>query len=1740
MNKLGQFAAACAVVVCAFGASAAGKSSLDYVQDGLVAMWDGHENAGFGSHDAEATKWVDLVGGVEIDLPSWVAVEDHSLYSTGGTSHVASKITSIDGLSSSDEAWTIEIVQQSCGWTATDNYMNLQSVFGTPRGSLGYRQNNEKGFYFFGPSSATQCSLQNWVHATAKVADLHTMSAVVGKDKSTCAIWMDGAKDTVNYNGGWTDNNPTAFSFFGNPRMSICVYAIRVYNRVLSSDEVAANRAVDVTRFVNGEYFTGAGCLVVAGSPVDCGEVSPAYGITNGIAVGTSFTCSAPKSCMDAAGLCAYECVGYEVTTNGFVYVKGADSSFTYIQPDCANGAKLVWQWQQSGIGISLAAGEGGTVSGATGIKQPGDVVAITAEPAAGKRFFRWVGDVDGVADVLSAETTVTMGETPVALTALFGDEIVVAPEGGTTNNLNDAVAIAKDYDTILVKDGTYINKTAAFLAVTKPIAIVSENGKEHAFFRSEKNPSGGKININPAYKGMQVNHEFAVVRGLTFFNFGCDAAQNPQGLGVYLNAGLVEDCVISNTLPNHGASALHVTGGTARRMLITKNNSNNTSKGAGAYLTGGSLLDSVICGNSDGVDGGGVYVNGANAVVRNCQIFSNSTSGSGGGVGLALGLVENCVITNNSGNAGGVYQTGGTLRDCLVKGNKSGYSQKYGGVRSTGGTIENCDVIGNIAYYPVGKQFYKTAGTVKGTTVAEGAQAIPCSSLVEIEDGVTVEDCVFQAPGIEGATELNASDYFGSGDCRIFADKVVGAAPLTVNFEAKCNGATSWGWYFAELGSSTAEKPNFTFVEPGRYTVTLICGAKSGTLDILALPTKTYVGKNGTATFPYDTAAKATPDFQAAHDAVYADDETQGTVEVLADTYKYTGTGDGKSLTPWLLVNKNVMVQGATGNRDDVVFDAQRKVVTTFLFHPKAALKDLTISNGSYSPFSSTMCGGSLYMLGGLVTNCVVSKGYSLMAGNATVFSGQVWDSTFCDGESSTAGGDRYDGGVGVWGKALVANCLVTGGNGGRGGGVSLHHADAVVSNCVIRGNKRAPYGGSGAAVDAGLLTHCVITNNTGAYGGGVYIYGTNAKVRNCLIAKNTTSGAGGGVQIDKGLIENCTVAYNTSASSTRSDELRRVGGTVRNCIFCGKDTPAMKDVSGTGGTITYSCFRADVGVTGTGVLCQDPKLKSPTADDFTPMFDSPAIDKGVEIADVTSDLRGLLRPINGSWDMGCYEMDFTGQLYASFDADKTEGGGLTEVTLSANVTGGRAPYSYAWTIGGETVTTDEEVYTVTLGYGSHTITLVVTDKDGNSADPVVREDLVKIKAPVVYVSTTGSSVWPYDTWERATADWSEAVGAVYATAAVPGKIWVADGTYTVHDSKPCTAPLTDPIELCGTNPACKAILDGQGKYHRVVNVAHAQARVANICFDNCNSGYGTSSDSEPGAGAIALTAGTVSNCVFSGGSGNGAGLVYQKDGLLTDCVIRNHNAGTHTGGDREGGGLHLAGGTAERLVVSGCTDGSAGAVYVVGTSAVLRDSVICNNYTEAGGAIGLVKGVVENCIITNNTSGSGSEGFGVTAGTGGAGAYQIGGTLRNCLIADNRSSGSGDLRGALYVTGASTKAYNNTVWVNTMKNGVTNDVTVASGTLANTLACTVTNVAGTVSHCFVAATDGDPKFKSPKKAAFHLKSSSPCINGGDNSLWDGVADPVDLDGTPRIRNGIVDIGCFEGDQSGLRLIVR
>ena len=1526
-------------------------------------------------------------------------------------------------------------------------------------------------------------------------------------------------------------------------------------------DEVRLRTGASSADWVKAEYQTMAlenyltygsaysyssdGVLVISGSSDAIGSPTPAYGKRTGLTAGAEIPVACPVW-TNETGTAVYSCTGWKLYNGeGEVVDSGAESAFTYVHPSPAAYRRLEWQWTKSGKVPSAA---GGTVSG-TLVYAPGDTVTLTATPAEGYTFFRWTGDI-GNAD--PAEPTVTFtaaSAEPVA--ALFGTQLVVASDGsGDYTSLNAAVAAATDNTTILVRDGTYVNETTGFLAIAKPIKIVSENGCDTTFFRSSKNPNSSNV-IKDLVKGIQVNHALAIVKGLTFFNFGCDGSQNPQGLGVYLQQGLVENCVISNTLPNHGGSALHVAGGEARHLLIMKNTSRDQRNGAGVYMTGGTVTNCVIRNNS-APNGGGAYVDGADAKLLGCTLFSNS--GTGGGVYLASGLVQDCVITNNSGTGGGVYQTDGTLANCLVQKNRASYTQSCGGVYSTGGTIADCTILANTAYDASGRQLRKTAGELRGTTAGEGLHAIPSSDLVSVANGVTVADCALQCPGIAGATLLNASETFGEEAPRIVADKTVGLTNLVVAFSLDGVDAASCAWTFgdgATPASATGLAPTATFTEPGAYTVAATVTTAGGAtldlaLEIHALASDAYVSKAGSATFPYDTPEKATDDLNAAAAAVFADDDFAGTVHVAADTYTYGGADRSKTFAPWILVNKGVRVEGP--DEGVATFDAASKTMNLFLFHPRAVVSGLTFYRGKYG--NNSVYGGNLHMTAGTITNCAFTSGSCPFGGQATMRGGSAYGCTFAGGSLSSSGTDRHAGGLNIEGGTVtVADCLIRNNSGCYGGGLHVNSANAVVTNCVIRGNSAKDCGGGGVTLINGLVTHSVVTNNsTGAAGGGVQMSG--GKLRNCVVAfnKSTNTGSkwgataagtagGGGLNISNGTAENCTFYGDTSASGTRCDELSMSGGTVRNCLFLGTDANAAFDVRKSAGTATHCYFRSEVA--GDGNVTGDAKVKGADAGDFTLLFGSVCLDAGMEVADVATDIRGAPRPVDGNddgtaaWDIGAYEMDFAGQLAASFEADVTTGGGETAVTLTASVSGGTAPYTYTWTIGGETIASSEPTLTYTFGYGSHDVSLSVADATGATSETVTRSGLVQIKAPVVYVSTAGTAKWPYDTWEKATDDWTAALTAVYATDEAPGTVLVADGTYTAHDSDVFTAAIAQPIHFLGTNAACGAVFNGQGNEHKVFSVNHAKALVANLTLSNCKGGYGDNS------GALWLYDGTVSNCVFTGGGGNGGGLVLQMGGLLCDSVLKDHDAGGDAGGDRYAGGLNITGGTAERLVISGNADGTAGGVRVHGATAVLRDSVIRNNTSGDGGAVLVDSGLVENCVISNNTNTA--KAGNLVTDIAGAGATVRGGTLRNCLIVGNRSTGGGaqPTAGSLFVKTGS--AYNNTVWDNTLSTGATNDIYQISGTAKNNIAGVFTTAGGAADGNYA----GDnPGFRDLAAGDYSLRGGSLCKDIGDWTVWGetrrAAKESKDMVGNSRLCGHSVDAGCYEYAARGFTLSFR
>ncbi len=184
--------------------------------------------------------------------------------------------------------------------------------------------------------------------------------------------------------------------------------------------------------------------------------------------------------------------------------------------------------------------------------------------------------------------------------------------------------------------------------------------------------------------------------------------------------------------------------------------------------------------------------------------------------------------------------------------------------------------------------------------------------------------------------------------------------------------------------------------------------------------------------------------------------------------------------------------------------------------------------------------------------------------------------------------------------------------------------------------------------------------------------------------------------------------------------------------------------------------------------------------------------------------------------------------------------------------------------------------------------------------------------------------------------------------------------------------------------------------------------------------------------------------------------------------------------------------------------------------TNSVLEGFRLQNGKANDGG--GSYGGTLNNCVLNGNTAaryGGGSY-FGTlnncvlsgnTANYGG-GAY--GATLNNCTVARNRATGTGG--------GAYTSSLVNTiVWGNSALNAA--DLHNCTATYCCIPDQAQVQGAGNIRN--------DPLFADATNGNYRLRSDSPCINAG----WTNHAiGETDLAGNPRIADGKVDIGAYEG----------
>ena len=247
-------------------------------------------------------------------------------------------------------------------------------------------------------------------------------------------------------------------------------------------------------------------------------------------------------------------------------------------------------------------------------------------------------------------------------------------------------------------------------------------------------------------------------------------------------------------------------------------------------------------------------------------------------------------------------------------------------------------------------------------------------------------------------------------------------------------------------------------------------------------------------------------------------------------------------------------------------------------------------------------------------------------------------------------------------------------------------------------------------------------------------------------------------------------------------------------------------------------------------------------------------------------------------------------------------------------------------------------------------------------------------------------------------------------------------------------------------------------------------------------------------------------------------ARTIIQGDG--TDSVVTFNND--------EGPRAELAG-----FTITGGGNSNGGGIFCSGSSPVIRHNVIRHNRlldNDYGGGIYCVDSVsriVGNSIVENWVAGSTNDGGGLYLTNSPV-------VLLNNVIARNRAE---DLGGGIFISGLEPRIRNNTI--------VDNEAGDPSADNGGGISA---NFDMTISNCIVWGNGDDlrnvtaefsiiedlgdpgPLFVDRQSGCYHLSPGSPAINGGD-PITITILDETDIDGEPRIQNGLIDMGADEVD---------
>ncbi|MBP5545356.1 MAG: hypothetical protein ILM98_14890 [Kiritimatiellae bacterium] len=368
-------------------------------RENLLLQLDGIRNVGLlKAHDGNAAQWIDLAAGNRVSFGNKTGSGVVSEWADDGYVFGGGEIGRLADAINPGSAFTIQLVFDADKSTQTANYPFFFDCGSDNCGFYTYKvdTNNQLIFRVKAVSGVSDVSIKPWTGRHYYATALYDKGVSSVFETETGTVTAGSTTTSVGYRAFTIGGRWLGTASDNDRYLNGTIKAVRIYNKVLSAEELSQNRALDDARFFNGIPVTNV-VIATAVAGLEGNEETGAYAFD-----AEGYTFSAPqKATLNGNN---YICAGYTLETwDGAAWSAPVrnDGARAVAFTDTSAKVRLTWQWQEDDApaptGDAYIESDGSTfvntgVMPATDLRIEVDYAFTTVEKAA-RLFGVYTGD---------------------------------------------------------------------------------------------------------------------------------------------------------------------------------------------------------------------------------------------------------------------------------------------------------------------------------------------------------------------------------------------------------------------------------------------------------------------------------------------------------------------------------------------------------------------------------------------------------------------------------------------------------------------------------------------------------------------------------------------------------------------------------------------------------------------------------------------------------------------------------------------------------------------------------------------------------------------------------------------------------------------------------------------------------------------------------------------------------------------------------------------------------------------------------------------------------------------------------------------------------------------------------------------------------------------------------------------------------------------------------------------------